>query len=205
MSSYIDQMYGYYQDDLAISHHGVKGMHWGVRRYQDPDGTSKKKAAIGSVARVRQKQKVLKSKINSDGILGKGDTNFIRRTMVNDWRRGRIAQLEGKAQNREAIRAFNKDKTLENAKKVGTTALTRLALNSFVPSATGSYVRYRNQGMSPTHSALLTIGRYTTPGFNLGSTVGEALIDVDSNHSSNQLARKNRENYAKRTGQASRL
>lgn len=32
-------MYGYVISDEILKHHGVKGMHWGIRRYQNPDGS----------------------------------------------------------------------------------------------------------------------------------------------------------------------
>ena len=35
-----------------IYHHGIKGMHWGIRRYQNPDGTL---TALGKVHAVKEK------------------------------------------------------------------------------------------------------------------------------------------------------
>lgn len=49
-----------YTDDLYLAHHGIKGMHWGVRRFQNPDGT------LTSAGKVRTSTKSKKRKGLSD-------------------------------------------------------------------------------------------------------------------------------------------
>ena len=150
--SYRDQLYHSmepsWRDDLGdeLYHYGVKGMRWGVRRYQNENGKWEKKAKIGSAERVRQKQAMFRSKIANRG---KGDASSIRRNTINDWRRGRIAELEAKAKNREARDKLLKNRNKENLKDFAKTSAHRYLTNRYVPTMQrGSYHRYRNEGSS---------------------------------------------------------
>lgn len=179
MPSYIDQTQEVYSNELY--HHGVKGQKWGIRRYQNYDGTRINKAPIGSATRVRQKQSVIKNKIKNSN-----DDNIIVRNTINDYRRGRVAALETKAKHREARDAYKQNRTAENKaalrKARGERVVRNVILGGGEPISMtnlyrGTYNRYRANGNSQVKAALKTVGKYNYPQIAAGAALVGAYKD----------------------------
>ena len=83
---------GYYSiyDNDELYHFGVKGMKWGIRRYQNSDGTLTSDGKKRASERTQKRIDSLKRKIS------KTDSNPLMRYTINDNRRGQIEYLKRK-------------------------------------------------------------------------------------------------------------
>lgn len=178
---------------IYLAHHGIKGQKWGVRRFQYEDGSltsaGKKrydgntsnvkrlltsKHGFGTIARAQEKRDMLQNKIAKSG-----DRNVVSRS-INDWRAGRIKQIDRKIENRSAKKAYLKNRTAENKERLGRARVDRLVKNGVlgqIPNnviAQGKYDRHRQNGNTIATAALKTIGGVALTSLAVGTAYAAA-------------------------------
>lgn len=80
--------------DYYLQHHGVKGMHWGVRRYQNKDGSL---TPAGKKRQVKQKQRSVDKAIKNE----RSQASKNRRTLSDADIDARINRLKKEKQLKE--------------------------------------------------------------------------------------------------------
>lgn len=103
---------GIYQQELA--HHGIKGMKWGIRRYQNPDGTytNAGKKRYGMNLDINDKSRVNVAKIRR----GEAQRRLDVAKTNNDTNYTRIADLQGRL--RTAKREVRRNKRVDKGAKL---------------------------------------------------------------------------------------
>lgn len=133
----------------TIYHFGIKGMKWGVRRYQNPDGTltdaGKKRAAKGRKKqdRIRSEQAILRSdntkakseisratknrqSINAEKLSGTVEKNQIDRKLAVD-SSGRTQYLTNWGRRKDQDRSFNLNARLAELQDMDLREQSRIA------------------------------------------------------------------------------
>ena len=65
---------GYFYTDEELSHHGILGQKWGVRRYQNPDGSLTSKG---------------KKRYNNDGSLTDSEQKKLSKSIIKDYKKNK--------------------------------------------------------------------------------------------------------------------
>ena len=164
-------------DNTYLIHHGIKGQKWGVRRYQNEDGsyTNAGRRRLRGSERTQNKIDRIQKRID------KSDHNVIARNTINDYRRGKLQELtwkrdyqKSKEQYKDTRKAYKrgeadrsqvrKDQSsmYDNRNRYQNSKYVRDWTNAMLPftgrQMAGGYERRRSVGYSVAESALKSVG-----------------------------------------------
>lgn len=142
--------YNYSYSDV-LAHHGIKGQKWGVRRYQNENGslTNAGKTRYSSFATKRYARKAKKYEDKAQKALGEHKSNSINRSMRYEWKAKEYSQRAKRSQE------FDDNYTNELAKR----GPVRNAVNSALvgPLAYSAYVQQRAAGIKKGRAIVNTL------------------------------------------------
>ena len=159
-----------YEYNLYLAHHGVKGQRWGVRRFQNEDGslTAKGKKRYGSDLDINDKSRENIARIR----LGEARRRLDTAKANNDTNKARIAELKGK--ERAAKRAVKAGKKFDKGAKLaakGQTIWGNKAKTYAVSAATGVGSALLTYGLNKSLARLSADGRLTQAHYNLAKAI----------------------------------